>query len=324
MTKADTVVSRSKQVNSDMDEDAHDGERDALPTPDSNKEVSAPVRKTRATRGRPKATATSTTSAKVKPTSRRLSGRSAVAKKEAPIKNKNMTARTPLKEQKTRKNQRPKEAGVDGDREQGESDGYETTASFDELVTKEQVPKRGRPIKKQQKPRVIQETKAVENDGEFEYTPTVVRQTNPLKKSSQEPKQATAGKRNPSADPPYASKVIPETQAMPMDLDSSNLPDGDADPQDTVPDSVLQKKSSGKEANSRQRQPFLSTTRSGGGASDKEKMQDDTTRRELEEMTRKYEDVDMKYKALKEVGIKEAYGTFVSLKEKVEAESKGK
>lgn len=323
MTKADAVASRSKSVNSDMEEDMHNGEMDALPTPDSNQEVSAPVRKGRVTRGRPKATATTTTttSAKVKPASRRLSGRVAVVKKEAPNKNNTTTTRAALKEQKNRKNQQLKGAGIDGDREQLESDGHDTTVSFDELVTKEQVPKRGRPTKKQHDPEVVQETKAVENDGEFEYTPTAVRQTNPHKKPLQG-KQATAGKRNPSPDPPYA-KVIPETQAMPMDLDSSNFPDGDADPQDTVPESVFQK-SSGKGANLRQRQPFLSTKRA-GSASDREKSQNDTAaRRGLEEMTKRFEDLDMRYKTLKEVGIKEAQVNFERLKEQSEVKTKGR
>lgn len=319
MTKAGALGSRSKSVNSDMVEDVHDREMEALPTPDSNKEVSAPVRKARATRGRPKATAT--TSAKAKPASRRLSGKVAVVKQEAPTKNKSTTARAALKEQKTRKTQRRNEAVVDEGREQVESDGYETTASFDELVTKEQVSKRGRPGKKQQEPEALQEAKAVENDGEFEYTPTVVRQSNALKKSSRDPlkkpsqtAQATAGKRNPSADPPYPSKVIPipETQTTPMDLDPSNVPEGVAHLQN----------SNGKGANSRQRQSLLLTKRT-GGTSDTEKPPDDT-RKQLEEMTRKFETLDTKYKRLKEVGIQEAQANFSSLKERAAAQNKGK
>lgn len=296
-----------------MDEDAHDSEMDALPTPDSNKVVSAPVGKARATRGRPKATAT--TSAKRKPASRRLSGRSAVVKKEAPIKNKSTTARTALNETKKKKNQRRKEAGVDEDQEQVETDGNETTAYFDELV-KEQAPKRGRPAKKQQKP-VIQESRTVENDGGFEYTPTVVRQINPLEKPLQT-KQATAGKRNPSADPPYGSKVIPETQATPMDLDSSNFADGDVDPKDPARESALQR-SIGKDANTQPHQPFLSTKR---GVSDKEKTQDDTATRREFELTKKFEDLDMRYKTLKEVGVKEAQVNFERLKEQIELKNK--
>ena len=290
----------------DMDENAHDGQMDTLPTPDSNREVSAPARKARATRGRPKATAIM--SANVKPASRRLSGRLAIVKKEVATKKKGTTARAAVRKQTNRKNQLRKEAGADEDREQVESDGHETTVSFDELVTKEQAPKRGRPTKKQREPEVIQEAKVVENDGEFEYTPTVVRQA----------KQATAGKRNPSADRLFASKVIPETQPMPMDLDSSNFPDGDADPQEII------QNSSGNGANSRQRQLFLPTKRS-VGASDKEKAQGDTsTRRELEEMNKKFEDLDMRYKTLKEVGVKEARVTFERLKEQIDIKNKSK
>lgn len=294
-----------------MDEDTHDVEMDALPTPDSNKEASAPVRKARATRGRPKAT--TATSAKAKPATRRLSGRSAVAKKEPLPKNKTATARAAPKGRKTKKNQPREEANVDENQERQESDGNETAASFDELVTtKEPVSKRGRPAKKQQEP-VIQETRAVENDGEFEYTPTAVRKTDPLKNSM---KQATAGMRNSSSDPPYTSKVIPETQVTPMDLDSSN-----PDPRDAVPDSVLQN-SSTKGASSRYQQKFLSTKRTDGTSVVKEKTQEDTLTRREYEATQKFEDLDMRYKALKEVGVKEAQVNFDRLKEQIELRNK--
>ena len=294
-----------------MDEDAHDGEMNALPTPDSNKEVSAPVGKARAGRGRPKAAVA--TSTKAKPASRRLSGRSAVMKNEAPTKNKSTTGRPALKERKNRKTQPRNGADVDEDQGRKESDGNETTASFDELLTtKEPAPKRGRPAKKQQEP-VVQETRAVENDGEFEYTPTADRHTNSFKKPA---KQATAGMRNPSTDPPYASKVIPETQVTPMDLDSSN-----PDLQTTVPEPVLQN-SSGKGANSRYHQSFLSTKRTGRLSVDKEKTLDDAaTRRELE-LTKKFEDLDMRYQTLKEVGVKEAQANFERLKEQIELKNK--
>ena len=310
MTTADVFRPRFQSVIPDMGEDAHDIEMDALPTPDSNKDASAPVTKARATRGRPKATAA--TLAKAKPASRRLSGRSAVVKKEAPTKNKSTTAGAALKERKTRTNQPRKEVNVDDNQEQQQSDENETTASFDELVTtKEPVPGRGRPAKKQQEP-VIQETRAVENDGEFEYTPTAVRQKNPLKRPV---KQATAGMRDPSTDPPYASKVIPETQATPMDLDSSN-----PDLREVVPDSVLQ--NSSKAAGSRYHKTFLSTKRTDGTSVDKEKTQEDTVTRREYEAAKKYEDLDSRYKALKEVGIKEAQANFDRLKEQIELKNK--
>lgn len=294
-----------------MDKGAHDVEMDALPTPDSNKEASAPATKARATRGRPKVTAA--TSVKAKPVSRRLSGRSAVTKKEAPNKNKSTTAGAALKDRNTRKTQPCKEANVDENQEQQESDGHETTASFDELVTtKEPVPKRGRPGKKQ-KDSVIQETRAVENDGEFEYTPTATRQKNLLQKPA---KQAIAGMRDPSTDPPYASKVIPETQATPMDLDSSN-----PDPRDTVPDSVLRDIST-KGADFRHQQTFLLAKRADGTFLGKEKTQDDTVTRREYEAAKKFEDLEMRHKALKEVGVREAQVNFDRLKDQIELKNK--
>ena len=318
--KVDATAFRSTYNNSDMEEDAHDGDMDALPTPDSNQDISAPVGRGPATRGRPKAAATMP--AKVKANPRRLSGRLAVVKKEVPKKKRTAVKRVALKEQKNRGNRQPNEVGIDEDRARGELDGHDSTASVDELVTKEQTPKRGRPAKKQVEASVVQESKIVENDGEFEYTPTVVRQTNPHKKPSQG-KQAAAGKRNPSADPLYVSRVIPETQAAPMDLDSSNFPDEGADPQHVVPDSVPQK-SGGKGTNSRMRQPPLSTNHA-RSASDVEASHDDSaTRRRLAEMTKKFENLDMRYKTLKEVGIKEAQVNFERLKEQSEGKTRGR
>lgn len=320
MAKADAAASRSKTANPNTEEDAHDSEMDALPTPDSNQEISPPLGNGRATRGRPRTTATKP--AKVKPASRRLSGRLAVVKKEAPTKKKTVAKRVALKEQTNRDNRQLEEVVNDEDQAPVESDGHDTAASIDELVTKEQVPKRGRPTRKQPEPDAVKETKAVENDGEFEYTPTVVRQTKPHKKPLQA-KQAAAGKRNPSADPPYASKVIPETQAMPMDLDSSTHPEGDLDSQEVVPETVFGK-SNGKGGNSRQRQPFLSTIRA-GNVPDRERSHDDSAaRRRLEEMTKMFDDLDMRYNQLRDVGVREAQVNFDRLKEQSEVKTKGR
>jgi hypothetical protein len=320
MPKANAAQSLSKPDDIEMEEDAHEGELDALPTPDSNQEIPAPGRKGRVTRGRPKATATKL--AKVKPASRRLSGRLAVVKKETPTQKRTATKRRALKGQKSPDHPQPEENGIEEDPPDGKSDGNETTASIDELVRKERAPKRGRPPKKQLEPEVVQETKVVENDGEFEYTPTVVRHMNTQKKSVQA-KQAGAGKRNPSVDRPYASKVIPETQAMPMDLDSSDFPDEDADCEGVIPETVP-RKPSGKRTNSRQRQPFLLANRA-GSVSDRERAQDDSsTKRKLDEMTKKFEDLNMRYKVLKEVGVKEAQVNFEKLKEQSEVKTKGK
>lgn len=300
-----------------MEEDTLDGEIDALPTPDSNQDISAPTGKGRAPRGRPKATASKP--AKVKAASRRLSGRLAVVKKEVPIKKKTAAKRVVLKEQKNKQNRQPRAVGIDEDQAQVESNGDGSTVSIDELVTKEQTPKRGRPVRKQLELAIVQEKNPVENDGEFEYTPTVVRQT----KKPLQVKQATAGKRNPSADALYSSKVIPETQAVPMDLDSSNFPDGNVDSREVVPESIP-RKLSGRGANLRTRQPLLSQMRA-DSASDAEQAHDNsTTRKRLAEMTKKFENLDTRYKTLKEVGIKEAQINFERLKEQSEGKTKGK
>lgn len=324
MPKAKAATLVSKTVDSDMEEDEHNGEHngelDALPTPDTDQETSPPVKKGRATRGRPRATTAK--GAKVKPASRRLSGRLAVVKKEAAPPKKITAKRVALKERRNKEHPQPEEASIEDDQPPHGTDGHESTASVDELGAKEQASKRRPPVKKQAEPDVVRETKAVENDEGFEYTPTTVRQTHLHKKPSQA-KQALAGNRNPSADPQYASKVIPETQATPMDLDSSNFPDGDADPREVVPDSIFRKPSD-KRANSRQPQSFLSTRRAGSASEIEGADEDSSTIRRLEEMTKKFEDLDTRYKTLKEVGIKEAQVNFERLKEQSEAKTKGK
>jgi hypothetical protein len=320
MPKAKLGTLASKLVDSDMEEDEHNRELDALPTPETDHETSAPVRKGRATRGRPRATTAK--GAKAKLASRRLSGRLAVVKKEAAPQKKPTAKRVALKERRNKGHPEPENAGIEDDQPPYEIDDHESTASVDELGAKEQVSKRRPPTKKQAEPEVVQETKTIENDGGFEYTPTAVRRTRAHKKSLQA-KQALDEKRNPSVDPQYASKVIPETQATPMDLDSSNFPDGDADPHEVVPDSVF-RKPSGKRASSRQPQSFLATRRAGSASEIEGANGDSSTRRRLEEMTEKFEDLDTRYKTLKEVGIKEAQVNFERLKEQSEAKTQGR
>lgn len=50
---------------------------------------------------------------------------------------------------------------------------------------------------------------------------------------------------------------------------------------------------------------------------------DPATRRKLGEMTRKFEDLEMKFKNLREIGIKEAEANFDKLRSQSEAKSKG-
>lgn len=317
-SKSKAAPSLSNLIDSDMEEDGRDSNVDPLLTPDSDQENPQPTKKDRKTRGRPKAAVSKNTRTQ---TSRRLSGVPIVAKKKVAPRKKITRQRTALQEQTNDQHQSDDEVMVDAT-EKGpqELKAEGDAASMDELVPKEQPRKRGRQAqkaKKQSEDEPPQQINAMENDGEFEYTPTVVRVQS--QKASVTAKQA--GRHNPSSEPQHAQKIVPETQERPIDLDDSTFAE-DGDAEDDIPQSVF-RQSSNKGSNSRQPQPSLARRRA-GSASDNEKAGGDAaTRRRLGEITKKLENVDMKYRNLREVGVKEAEANFEKLKAQSETRVNG-
>lgn len=309
MPKAKAIASLSRMIDSDKEELS---DVDMMPTPDSNQENAGPTKKAP---GRPKAAATN--GRKTKPASRRLSGGSkpkAAAKKKAPAK------RAPLKEQ-TNEEQPEEIEEVDDFRD--EIDVFVTKSEApapeeaDELVEpKKQPAKRGRAASKAKQPfkkNPMEQVKIMEKDGEFEYTPTAAKQSKPASKKT------AAGKRQTSAEPKPFEKVIPETQPLPMETESSGLQEAE---EEEIPQSVY-RQSNHARANSKQPQPQVARRRAGSASDTERAGNDPALRRKLGEMTKKFENLDLKYRNLREVGIKEAEANFEKLKTQSEERTKG-
>jgi len=310
MPKAKAIASLSGMIDSDMEEPS---DVDMMPTPDSNQENAEPAKKAP---GRPKATAAK--GRKTKPASRRLSGG---PKPKVAAKKKASTKRAPLKEQ-TNEEKTEEIEEVDEFMDEipdtiNKPEAAVSEEEADELVqTKKQPAKRGRAAAKAKQPPKndpVEHLKIVENDGEFEYTPTAAKQS---KLASKKP---AAGKRQASAEPKPFEKVIPETQPIPVESDSSALQEAE---EEEIPQSVY-RQSNLTRASSKQVQPQVARRR-GGSASDTERGgTDPALRRKLGEMTKKFENLDLKYRNLREVGIKEAEANFEKLKTQSEERTKG-
>ena len=325
MPKAKLVASLAGLIDSDMEEDIQQSDVDMMPTPESNQENSEPPKK-----GKGKAKATTNKVRKTKPASRRLSGGSATARsKAAAAKKKTIAKRASLKEQINEEREEDTEEVDEFQIEkraapQSQQDVVSEHEPDAPVQEKKPAAKKGRPAKKGKQPVKKpdeEQVKATEKDGEFEYTPIAARQSKTTVKSSAIAKKLTNAKRQPSPEPEVAQRVIPETQEIPMALDQPDSPKVDEEDEDAIPQSVY-RRSNHARAPSKQPQPSI-TRKRGGGVSDAERGGNDpVTRRKLGEMTKKFENLDLKYKNLREVGIKEAEANFKELKKQSEEQTK--
>ncbi|MCJ1284579.1 hypothetical protein MMC26_003912 [Xylographa opegraphella] len=315
MPKAKAISSLSGMIDSDMDELS---DVEMMPTPDSNQENTEPTKKVA---GRPKAATTK--ARKTKASSRRLS----VGPKPKPAaKEKGPVKRAALKEQTNEEHA--------GDVEEVDEfvDDVQGPLSHQEVeqpqgmsdIPVETKKKPGRKPKATTKRKQNAETdipdpvKVVEKDGEFEYTPTAARQNKLVSKASVATKNASA--KSQSIDPmDEDEKTIPETQPAPSDMDEFGLPQEDEE--EPIPQSIYRQV---KNARSSSKQPQQNAVRRrAGSASDTERAGNDpATRRKLGEMTKKFENLDMKYRNLREVGVKEAEANFEKLKKQSEERAK--
>ena len=302
MPKAKPVASLSGMVETDMEDDT----LNTFPTPDSNQENGLPKKK-----GRGKASSRKFS----KPRTRR-SGEGVAPKKAAP-KAKAGSKRAPLKEQ----------TNVQQAEDTEEVDEFDAQANedtvMDELVEakpkKRKAPEKepGRPAKKA----AIEQVNAVEKDGEFEYTPTVTRQTKAVRKNPRSQAQNTArNKRQPSKEPQTQQQVIPETQ-VPMDTDPSGLPEDEQD-EDAIPQSVFRRTNNACTVG-RPRQLPLTRNRAGSTSDIERPSSDPALRRKLGDMTRKFEDIELRYKTLKDTVVKEAEQNSKNFETKIQAKAKG-
>lgn len=308
MPKVKPIVSISGLIDSDMEDDTLNVEADAFPTPDSNQENGLTKKK-----GRGKAT----TKRFTKPKARR-SGDESAPMNAAP-RTRAGTKRAPLKEQKN-----SLQAEETEEVDEFEAQGIEDTA-MDELVEPNLPAKRKAPQKKAGRPpkkASVQQVNAPQKDGEFEFTPTAVRQIKGIKKvSAAHVQKANASKRQQSVEPRQQERVIPETQ-LPMETEPSGLPEGDEDDEDAVPQSIFRRTNNARNEPA-QRQHAV-TRRRGASASDTERAGNDPAmRRRLGEMTKKFECLELKYNNLKEVGSVEAKAKFQELEASTQARAKG-
>ena len=314
MPKTKTVASLSGLVESDMDDELDSATPEAPPTPESNHENNtAPAKK-----GRPKTKAAGAKLTRAKATARRVSGDAAVIKKKAAPKKKVARKREPLKEQTNIQH------GSDTEEVDGfEAQGNEVADTIEDVSVVEEVKKpakrkpaaKGRKQAKGQNQRAESEpdaqNKTTEKDGEFEYTPTLSRQNKISVKPVGATQKTTAGR-------PQAPKAIPETQAEPMDVDPSSLPVDE----DAIPQSVYHQ-TSNLRAHSTTRQPSLTRKRAGSASDTERTGSDPAVRRKLGELTKKFDNLELKYNKLREVGIKEAEINFERLQAQSEANTKG-
>ena len=316
--KAKPVPSLSGLVDSDMEEDTRLSEVDVMmPTPESNQENAVPTKKAR---GKGKTAANRFT----KP--RRASGGPVVAKKKAAPRKKAASTRQPLKEQTNGQHASDTEE-VEGFEKHGGDD--MEVGKPETLVAKppkgKQPAKRGVPgarTTKAAEGNVLQLVKGIENDGEFEYTPTAVRQSKPADKTSLVAQNPSLSKDQESIEPRRPQKVIPETQEEPMDIDESVFVEGDDAAEEPVPQSVFRPVGNSR-PNTRQRQPPVARRRAGSASDTERAGNDPSLRRKLGELTKKFENLEVRYRNLREVGVKEAEANFEKLKEQSESKTKG-
>ncbi|KAL8818479.1 MAG: hypothetical protein Q9223_002885 [Gallowayella weberi] len=289
---------------------------DALPTPESNQENAKPAGKGR---GRGKPATTTTLKGKAKST-----GVEATKKKVAPRTTR--SKRAPLKEQSNDRNPDDTEEvdEFDGDG-RNEIGGQDLAASADELVAVKQPVKKARTAakgknqakKKQTDSETLQQIKNTQKDDGFEYTPVTARQTRPPKKPRGRP---PANQANTVPESQLFEKVIPDTQEVTMDVEPAQSSTQNEEGEE-VPQSVF-RETKNTQADSRPRQPLVFPKLAGDLSDNERGVGDPALRRKLGEMTKKLENLDMKYKNITDVGIKEAEANFDKLKLSSEAKSK--
>lgn len=170
--------------------------------------------------------------------------------------------------------------------------------------------KRGRPAKIGGKPKVPEPEPEVEEEA-------------PVKPAKKAPAaKATRGKRVKEPEP-----VIPETQPDPMDIEETEIPTEIPETDQIAsepPRALAQRATTGRARSiSRQPEPLASRHRRGGSASDTERAGEPALRRKLGDITKKFENLDMKYRSLKELGTTEAQSNFDKLRKNADQRAKG-
>ncbi len=275
---------------------------DAMPTPDSAAENKAPLKKAR---GRPKVAPTKVTKAKAP--ARRTSGRlvaKAKAHEAAPVKSKR-----PALKDKT--NQQYASETEEVDDFEHNDDLVMEDAEMEETVVAVKQTKPKATKKKATAPR----SKAVKDTSRTEYSIEDITSVAPIVKSRMTKKKAPVKKDVPQE--PSPEKVIMETQTQ---IQQMEVDDADEEIEETI--SKVAHNVTRPRSQSRPRQQSAHRRRA-GSASDTER-NDPALRRKLGEVTKKYENLQLKYSDLREIGLKEAERNCERIKKNSEEKTKSK
>lgn len=183
---------------------------------------------------------------------------------------------------------------------------------------------------------------------DFDEAPPPPAKTKKVAKKNTPPKPAAKRGRKPKAVAPEVEKasikpavkgargkrvvdsepVIPESQPDPMDVEETEIPIEILETDQAVSEPVKQiapRATTGR-TRSISRQPDIlpSRHRRGGSASDTERAGEPALRRKLGEVTKKFENLDLKYRSLKELGTTESQSNFDKLRKSADQRAKGK
>lgn len=287
-----------------IDSDSEDAQFiDAMPTPESAAE-NIPLEKR--ARGRPKVAPAKVTKAKAP--ARRTSGR--------------LIAKTKSQPQVTAKSKRPALADKTNQQNASETEEVEDFDSNEDVDMEGQdlddsivAMKKAKPKATKKKPTTAAKGKAAKEASQIHNI--IAAETPEVSK----PEARVTKKRGPSKKElpaePSPERIVMETQVLPMDIDA------DAEEDEVVEKTITKTAHNASRAglNSRHRQPSVQRRRA-GSASDTER-NDPTLRRKLGEVTKKYENLHLKYQDLREIGLKEAERNFERLKKQSEEKTKG-
>ena len=152
-------------------------------------------------------------------------------------------------------------------------------------------------------------------DGEFQYTPTHNAHSGRGQVASAAISRKLAGATR------HAAKEVPETQAD--DNADTSLPvEDDLEEEETL-ELVVTKRSNIGRAPLNLKHPLPARGREGSPSEAEQGMGDPALRRKLGDMTRKYDSISVKYRDLRDVGIKEAETNYENMRQQAENNRKG-
>jgi hypothetical protein len=163
----------------------------------------------------------------------------------------------------------------------------------------------------------------VTQDGEFEYTPTVMRQSKLESNGKGRSKKVVAvakGKQSTAPSNSRANATVIKVDTMEVDESYISAVETGPEARTSKPTATA---ASHARAESRQGQTAPARRRAGSASDTERTSSDPALRRKLGDMTKKFENVDLKYRNLREVGITEANMNMEKLKKQCDEATSG-